>query len=330
MKFLIIGGTQFVGRHIVEAAQASGHEVTLFNRGRTNPNLFPDLEQIHGNRDGELELLGDRSWDAVIDTSGYVPRIVKQSADYLAERASQYVFISTVSVYDLKANNERINESGAVSALPEGASEEIVSDTYGALKALCENVVKERFPDNSLIVRPGIIVGPFDPSDRLTYWVNRSAKGGPMAAPEHRDQPVQIIDARDLAAWIITMVEQGSAGIFNAVGPALPITMERLLEECKFATGANAELIWVPVEQLIAGGAGEQVNVPLWIPNRADWSLFHIDALKAISAKLTLRPLSNTIQDIQAWVEQMDPPFQSKVGIDEELEMVLMAAAQSV
>src|SRR5512136_1410936 len=217
MNLLIIGGTRFVGRHLVEYALARGHTLTLFNRGQSNPDLFPRVEQLHGDRAADLSLLQDRSWDAVIDTCGYVPRIVRLSAQTLAGRTDRYVFISTVSVY-AQDNPRGMDENAPLAALKDETIEEITSETYGGLKALCEKAVEAVYPNRALIIRPGLIVGPYDPTDRFTYWPWRTAQGGEVLAPGNPDQPQQIIDARDMARWIVQMVEAKRTGVFNAVG----------------------------------------------------------------------------------------------------------------
>ena len=202
MKLLILGGTAFLGRHLVEAALAAGHELTLFNRGRTNPGLFPAAEELHGDRTEGLEPLRGRRWDAVVDTCGFVPRFVGTAVDLLAEAAGHYTFVSSISAYaDL--GSPGLREDAPLATMEDETVEEIRGDTYGPLKALCEEVVRRGFPDRCLIVRPGLIVGPHDPTDRFTWWPWRMAQGGQALAAEPRDAPVQVVDARDLAAWML-------------------------------------------------------------------------------------------------------------------------------
>ncbi|HZE05500.1 MAG TPA: NAD-dependent epimerase/dehydratase family protein, partial [Solirubrobacteraceae bacterium] len=244
MRLLVLGGTTFLGRHVVEAALARGHAVTLFNRGRTNPELFPGVERRVGDRDGGLEALAVGTWDAVVDTSGYVPRIVDASARLLEPRVGRYVFVSSVSVYaDL--SRPGVDEDAPLAALDED-TEEHRGPAYGALKALSEHAVQKVYGRRATVVRPGLIVGPWDPTGRFTYWPTRVAAGGEVLAPEPRRGPVQLIDARDLAAWIVHLVEGDVAGVFNAVGPERPLTMQQLLEVCCAVAGGNSRLVWAP------------------------------------------------------------------------------------
>src|SRR5207248_5735003 len=225
---------------IVAHSTARGHTVTLFNRGKTHPELFPDLEKLRGDRDGKLDALKGRKWDAVVDTSGYVPRIVKMSADLLAPEVKQYVFISSISVYpdDVKPG---ANEETAVPELKEPGSEE-VRKHYGALKALCEKTVEQSMPGRATTIRPGLIVGPGDPTDRYTYWPVRIDRGGEALAPGTPDDPVQYVDARDLAAWIVQTAERGAVGVFNATGPERPLGMAAMLASCTKAAPKPASL----------------------------------------------------------------------------------------
>jgi 2'-hydroxyisoflavone reductase len=302
MKLLVLGGTMFLGRYIVETALAHGHEVTLFNRGQHNPDLFPGVEKLKGNRDGELNSLQGRSWDAVIDTCGYVPRVVRASAELLADAVQHYTFISSISVYaDL--SKPGADENTPVGTLPDATVEEITATTYGPLKALCEQAAEEVMPGRVLVVRPGLIVGPHDPTDRFTYWPHRIAQGGEVLAPAQPDQPVQFIDVRDLAEWIVRMVEAGSTGIYHATGPDYTLIMQQLLEQCKAVSGRDAHFTWVDEELLIQHDVVAYMELPLWIPSSEPEAAGHsaVDCTKAISAGLTFRPLSDTIRDTLAW-----------------------------
>ncbi len=216
MKLLVLGGTKFLGRHAVDAALAGGHNVTIFTRGQTNPELFPGVERLRGDRDGDLDALRGGSWDGVVDTSGYVPRIVRQSAELLHDRVGRYVFVSSISVYDDFSSPP--TETSAVAELEDPATEEI-EENYGALKAACEGVVEEIYGDRSARVRAGLIVGPHDPTDRFTYWPRRIALGGEVLGPGDPDAPVQFIDARDLAAWLVNLALEGPGGTYNAHRP---------------------------------------------------------------------------------------------------------------
>ncbi|MCM3611803.1 NAD-dependent epimerase/dehydratase family protein [Planococcus sp. MERTA32b] len=250
MKILILGGTRFLGRFLTEKALQNGHEVTLFNRGQSAPELFPDVEKLIGDRNGSLEALKGHSWDAVIDPSGYLPWSVAESAELLAETAGHYTFISSASVYD-QLDQPVIDENHSVGRLSAERIEELkamepakaIGENYGELKYLCEQEVERVFPGRSLIVRPGLIVGPYDVTDRFSYWVNRIAKGGEVLAPGRRDKRIQFIDVRDLAEWIIRMVESKASGTFNAAGPESELTMEEFLDTCKETIGSKVNLV---------------------------------------------------------------------------------------
>jgi 2'-hydroxyisoflavone reductase len=221
MEILVIGGTVFLGRALVEAALEKDHRVTLFNRGKSNPECFPEVEKLLGDREIDLSILEGRSWDVVVDTCGYVPRVVRKSAELLADAVEHYTFISTVSVYaDLSTPHN--DEHAAVGKIEDETIEKVTGETYGPLKALCEQAVMKAMPDRVLVVRPGLIVGPHDPSDRFTYWVQRVSRGGEVLAPKPASMPVEFIDVRDLAEWILRMVEIRETGIYNAVGPGQP------------------------------------------------------------------------------------------------------------
>src|SRR5215210_2686868 len=239
MDVLIIGGTGFLGRHLVEAALGDGHRPTLFNRGLSEPGLFPEVEKIEGDRDGDLSALRGRSWDAVIDTCGYVPRVVRASAGLLADAVDHYTYISSISVYS-NAIALGADEEAPVRELPDRRVEEVTGETYGGLKALCERAAEEMMPGRVLNVRPGLISGPHDPTDRFTYWPRRIAAGGEVLAPDSPERRVQFIDVRDLAAWILKMSVEQRIGTYNATGPDYELTMGQLLEECESVGGSGA------------------------------------------------------------------------------------------
>jgi len=324
LKILILGGTVFVGRHLVEAAQARGHEVTLFNRGR-QPDLFPKTEKLTGDRDaGDLDALSGRSWDVVLDTCGYVPRVVRQSARLLSGSASRYVFISSISVYaDVSALG--VDEDGQLGTLEDETTEEIVGDTYGPLKVLCERETQAAFPDGALIIRPGFIVGPHDPTDRFTFWPHRVALGGDVLAPGDPGQPVQIIDARDLAEWTIRLVEQGAAGIYNATGPEYPLTLGEILQTCKSVSDSGARLIWVPDEFLKENQADSTRLLPFYIPaSSGQAGIMGASIAQAVAAGLTFRPLADTINDTLTWDNSRPADIARKVGLGPEQERALL------
>src|SRR5919204_586040 len=241
MKLLVLGGTLFLGRAVVESALAGGHDVTIFTRGQTAPELFPEAERLQGDRDGDLGALEGRSWDAVVDTSAYVPRVVRQSAELLRDNVEHYTFVSTVSVYGPQPG--RVTEETPVRR-PEDPETEDVQNRYGELKTLSEDVVNEVFGERAAIVRPGLIVGPHDPTNRFTYWVTRVAKGGEVLAPGRPDRPIQFVDARDVAEWMLRMADEQRGGVFNATGPEPPVTMGELLETCEQVSGSGARLVW--------------------------------------------------------------------------------------
>src|SRR2546425_6274868 len=280
LRILILGGTGFLGPHLVEKARARGHTVTLFNRGKTHPELFPQIEKLRGDRNGQLDALTGRSWDAVIDTSGYVPRIVKMSAELLSKQVKQYVFISSISVFpdDVKPG---ANESTPVQALTEPGSEE-VRKHYGALKALCEKAAEAAMPGRTTNVRPGLIVGPGYPTDRYTYWPVRIDRGGEALAPGTPDDPVQYVDARDLAAWIVQTVERGAMGVFNATGPERPLGLGPMLASCAKAAPKPASLTWVPEKFLEEHKVSAWDDMPVWTGGSG--GLSRIDCRKAIRA----------------------------------------------
>lgn len=301
LKILILGGTSFLGPHLVEELQERGHEVTLFNRGTQNSSLFPMVEKLQGNRDGDLEALEGRRWDAIIDTSGHLPRIVEASSKILAEATNHYTFISTVGVYK-NFHKLDIDEDYPLAKLKDETSEEITEKTYGALKASCEKVISHYFPNKFLIIRPGLIVGPLDPTDRFIYWPIRVVEGGEILAPGKPTQNLQLIDVRDLAKWIVLMVERQATGIYNATGPATPFTFEQLIKECQKFSKENISIHWVNEDLLIKHGVKDWIEIPLWLsPERNMPGFLNINAQKAIASGLTFRPLSATISSILEW-----------------------------
>ena len=329
MQLLILGGTVFLGRHLVDAALARGHQVTLFNRGQRNPGLFPELEQLRGNRDGDLSALAGRRWDAAIDTSGYVPRIVRASAEALAGAVQHYTFISSLSVY-ADTNLPGLDEEARVGELPAGQedTESITGETYGPLKALSEQAACDALPGRALVIRPGLIVGPHDPSDRFTYWPSRVARGGEVLAPDGPSRAVQFVDVRDLAEWNIRLVEAGQTGTYTATGPATTLAMGELLDTCRRVTGSDAQFIWVGEELLLAEGVAPYTELPLWVPREAaGFDRFAIQ--RAIEAGLTFRPLEDTIQATLAWDRSRPPDTERRNGLKPEREAAMLAAWQA-
>lgn len=326
MKLLIIGGTVFLGRAVVESALAQGHEVTLFNRGQSNADVFPGIEQIHGDRDSGLGVLSGRTFDACVDTCGYFPRIVKASAQFLKDAVQQYVFVSSVSVYG-EPSSEGVDESGILATLDDPTIEEITGESYGPLKALCEAEVSAVFDDRSLIIRPGLIVGPHDVSDRFTYWPWRAAQGGSLLAPGRPDRPIQLIDVRDLAAWIVRMIETGEAGAYNATSVPGSLSMETLLQACCTASDKPCELIWTNDAFLNEHEVGPWMELPLWIPEDNPMSIgfFDFKVNRAIAKGLTFRPLEETVQATMDWSLSRPDDHEWRGGLKPEREAELLA-----
>ncbi|MBI5949558.1 MAG: epimerase [Chloroflexi bacterium] len=325
MRILVLGGTVFLGRHVVEAALARGHDLTLFNRGQSAPGLFPGVEEVHGDRATDLGKLAGRSWDAVIDTSGYLPRVVRASARAMSGSTGHYTFISTVSVY--RALREPgMDESAPLAALDDPTSEDVQAN-YGPLKALCEAEVEAALPGRSLILRPGLIVGPWDPSDRFSYWPWRLARGGDGLAPGRPGRQVQVIDARDLAAWNLDLVERGATGTFNATGPARVLTMEAMLRGCAEGTGSGARFVWAGDEFLIKRKVAPWMGLPLWLPETDVDSrgLLAVSVDRALAAGLRFRPLGETARDTLAWLRTRPQGHQWKAGISAQREAELLA-----
>jgi 2'-hydroxyisoflavone reductase len=324
VKILVLGGTLFVGRHLVEAALERGHDVTIFNRGQTDPGLYPDLEMRHGDRAaGDLESLREGTWDAVFDTSARVPRWVREAATLLADRVGHYSFVSSCSVYSETAL-PGTNESSPVHALEDETTEEITSaEVYGGLKVLCERELERALPGSSLSARAGLIVGPYDPTGRFTYWVHRIARGGDVLVPEPRDQPVQLIHGRDLADWLLDMAEKGESGVYNATGPESPLTMERLLDAIVAETGSDARLVWVGEDYLVEHGVEAWSDLPLWLApggNPEVANFLAVDVTKAVTAGLSFRPLAQTIRDTLEHASTSP-----EAGLDEARERELLA-----
>lgn len=331
MNLLLLGGTVFVGRHLVEAARARGHRVTLFNRGQHNPELFPEVERLRGERDGGLDALRGRTWDAVIDTCGYVPRVVRDSARLLRDSVGHYTFISSLSALgDMKTPGQ--DESGPVATMEDATVEEVTGETYGPLKALCEAAVEEEMPGRALVVRPGLIVGPYDPTDRFTYWPRRVAHGGEVLAPGRPDALVQFIDARDLAAWTLDMVERRAAGVYNATGVGRPYTMGELFDTCFQVSASGAQLTWVDEAFLAERRVQGWSDMPLWIPEAEGMGGFStVDCCKAIAAGLRFRPVADTVRDTLAWDRTLpaDRPLRAGITREREAELLAEYAARS-
>lgn len=322
LSILILGGTGFIGPHQVRYAVARGHKVSVFNRGKTNPGLFPDVEHLEGDRNGKLDALKGRKWDAVIDNPSTLPRWVRDAAQLLKDSASQYVFISTISAYADNATADA-DESAALAKLDDPTVETIDGATYGGLKALAEKEAEKAFPGRATIVRPGLIVGPGDPTDRFTYWPVRIARGGEVLAPGSPTDPVQFIDARDLAEWTIRLVEQKTFGTFNALGPSSPLSMAEMLYGIRAVTTADVRFTWVPADFLEKQKVRPWADMPVWIPPAGEMAGFaRRSNRRAIASGLTFRPLAETARATL----DAQPKRELKAGLKPEREAEVLAA----
>jgi 2'-hydroxyisoflavone reductase len=333
LRILVLGGTKFLGVHIVELALQRGHSVTLFNRGKTNAGIFPQLVHLKGDRDAQLGSLKGKHWDAVIDDSGYFPRHVKLSAELLAPNVHQYIFISTISVYASFAQPN--NEESPVGKLKDETVEDMGGGNYGPLKALCEKAAEKAMPGRVAVVRPGLIVGPRDPTDRFTYWPARAARGGEMVTPDQPSDRVQFIDARDLAAFVLRLVERKTVGTFNATSPPGMFTIGDVVSAS--ITAANATVkpspppspVWVPADFLEKQKVQPWSDMPVWIPASGEYAGFadaNVD--RALREGLSIRPVQPTVNDTLAWHLQRPEAERTKLnaGLTPEREKAVLEA----
>ncbi len=337
LNILILGGTGFTGPFQVRYALERGHKVTVFNRGKTHPGELPaGVEQLIGDRNGQLDALKGRKWDVVIDNPTTLPVWVRDAAEVLKGNVDNYVFISTISAY---ADNSKPNmdETAPVAKYtgPDAMKETLATmrasnfELYGPLKALSEQEAEKWFPGKTLVIRPGLIVGPSDETDRFTYWPVRIDRGGEVLAPGDPKDPVQIIDGRDLAEWTIRMVEQRATGIYNATGPSPAISMGDMLETIKKAENSNAQLTWVDTDFLAAQKVEPWSDMPVWVPPRGDMLGFSsISIKKALDKGLTFRPLADTARDALAWFKSQPAERQAKLkaGLSPDREKEVLAA----
>ena len=337
MNILIIGGTKFLGRHLVNAALKNNHEVTLFNRGRKySDDDLEAVEQIHGDRNSDLEKLAGRNWDASIDTCGYLPQTVKASAEFLRDAVNQYVFISSGSVY-ADASRPNYDETTPTARLNEQQKKEVekidpkadltgptLGEYYGALKALCEQEAEKAMPERVLNVRAGMIVGAFDPTDRFTYWVMRVARGGKILAPGNLESPIQLIDARDLSEWIIKMIEENQSGIFNVTSKPFDLTFGKMLEEIKTATASDAEFVWASEEFLNREKVAPWSEMPFYLSdsNEEIKNFLTMNVDKALEKGLRFRPLSETIRETLNWRLTKNDELRAGITAEREAELL--------
>lgn len=322
MRILMIGGTRFIGRHVVEAALGRGHEVTIFHRGRTGGDLFPDVEHRLGDRNSDLSALAEGRWDATVDTCAYVPAQVHALAEVLGGRGGRHLLVSSVSAY-APPDGPGLTEDSPLAVLDDPTVEDVTEETYGGLKALCERAAVERHGPKTLLVRPTYVVGPDDYTWRFPWWVARIAAGGEVLVPGPKDAPAQVIDVRDMADWMVRLLEDGTSGAFHAVSPEPPFTWEQQVEAVADAVAApGTTLTWVDAEFLTSAGLSEG-TLPLWSGGEVDWQMA-ADPSKAYAAGLSPRPLGNTVRDTLAWIQAAEQP--ADAGLAPERERELLAA----
>jgi 2'-hydroxyisoflavone reductase len=324
MNILLLGGTRFVGRHIAEAALQRGHRVSTFTRG-SNP--LPGTESLVGDRKkGDLKALEGHTWDAVVDVNGYLPREVREAVGVLKGRVGRYAFISTVSVY--QESSEPVDETSPLQTLADPTVEEVTGETYGGLKVLCELEVERAFGERSFVVRPHLVVGPFDPTDRFTYWPRRFAGGGQVLVPGRPEHTLQFVDARDLGQFVILGLEKGLDGAYNAA--ATPVTWGHLVEACQQAAQNPAEAVWAHEQWLLDNQVRPWLDLPAWIPSFAPGrGIGQTQCAKAKVAGFTMRPLLQTVQDVLAWDKTRPEPLKAGMSREREQELLEHLSAQS-
>lgn len=328
LDILILGGTGFIGPHMVREALRRGHNVTLFNRGKTNNALFPDVETIKGDRDNGLDGLKGRKWDAVVDNSGYVPRHVQDSARLLAPRTDHYLFISSVSVYEDFSVD--LDENSPLASIDDETVEEITGETYGALKVLCERkAAAEYAADKFTVIRPTYIAGPGDHTDRFSYWPLRTRKGGEMLWPGKPSDLIQIVDVRDLANFTINCLDQKISGIYNAVNSAGPYTIGDLLEDSEAVTATDVDALWISEEFAAEQGLLERGGFPVWHPSAGEHAAGGLFSGRAsVEAGCHYRAPRETIRDLLVWWDTQSEERRSKIraGLSAEQEAEAITA----
>jgi 2'-hydroxyisoflavone reductase len=333
LKILIMGGTAFIGPAFANMALARGHELTFFNRGRTNPHLFPGVEKIQGDRTvaEDVEQLRGREWDVVLDNSCYYPRVIDMVADIVKDVVKQYVVISTISVY---AGYEEIGmtEDAPLATLEDPTTEEVTGETYGGLKVLCEQAAQNAMPDKTTVIRPGLIVGPMDRTDRFTYWPVRVDRGGEVLAPGVPDQGIQFIDVRDLMSFTLKCIEEQRLGVYHCTGKAGAVTTGRLLDGSKKIAGSDAKFTWVPADFLEEKEVAAWQEMPCWLPPEGEYAGFgSVDVSRAMEAGLTFRALDKTVADTLEWWKLQPenpegPRTELRAGIAPEKEASVLEA----
>jgi len=325
MRILFVGGTRFVGRAMAESAILAGHDITLLHRGHSDDPAFTGVEQLSADRNEDLSVLEGRDFDATLDVCAYFPRHVTSLAAALGERGGHHVLISTMSVYD-DTDKPGLTESAELVRLADSSTEEVTGETYGGLKVLCEEAAQSAYDDDALtIVRPTYVIGPHDHTGRFTWWVRRIARGGEVLAPGPADAPIQVIDARDQATWVVALTEQRTPGVFNSVSPTPPFGFGDLLDATVRAIApSDTQLTWVDSAWLAQQGEGHQ-SLPLWTEGKHEYVLA-ADPAHSLAAGLSPRPLAQTVQDTWDWIQQSQPPLVQGWGVsaDREHELLTM------
>jgi len=327
MRILLIGGTRFIGRHVVVSALAAGHDVTLFHRGRTGADLFPDVDHLIGDRNSDLSALSQGSWDATVDTCAYFPRQVHELATVLGDRGGHYELVSSVSAYASPASRG-YREDAPLAVLDDPTVEEVTNESYGGLKVLCERAAIERFGPRTVVVRPTYVVGPDDYTWRFPWWVSRIARGGDVLAPGPADAPSQLIDARDMAAWMVGLLESAASGAFHAVGPSSTFTWSEELEAIAGSVAPEGTTLqWVDQEYLLGEGV-DDTALPLWPGAEPDLLMMTADSAAALATGLRIRPLAETVQDTLEWIQSVEQPAQPGISAADEAALLERWQAQ--